>query len=390
MWLKHDCKLIFHASGKVIGLVDNSTLAIMDAVTLHELERCDISPRHTALPGDRSGRLSGVAWSGSGTLLAAAICSSTVSKGIGPQDSMAEVLIIDTASGRCLQCVSMHAYHVELKWSPGPADLLAVSSVRKCQYDRNHTASGRMRVLDTPQADLRLLRPCCQEVVQVNCTVPDFPRAQWTDPYWSPHGQLLVAGWHSNDSTYQQGCTIFDSKTLEHISTFPQDPRSISWALKIPSSLQRSRLSAFFPELCAGLSFISHGSGSGWTDVCKHCNVPQACTDVSLSPCGCPAHQSKDRCVPFIFLFIPLARTLARMALSCLSCQSSGKAATLGSSLLRFHPTGRRYMHICTRLKLLQEHLIRPAGLFFPESLQQSAWWGLAVLRSSAPGQSST
>ena len=69
----HFGSAIYHASGRVLGLVDNSTLAIMHAETLHELARCDISSRHTALPENGAARLDGVAWSSSGAMLAIAI-----------------------------------------------------------------------------------------------------------------------------------------------------------------------------------------------------------------------------------------------------------------------------------------------------------------------------
>lgn len=48
MWPRYWPHAIFHASGRVVGLVDDTTLAIMDAANLHELARCDISPCHLA------------------------------------------------------------------------------------------------------------------------------------------------------------------------------------------------------------------------------------------------------------------------------------------------------------------------------------------------------
>ena len=47
MWFKNQTSSIFHASGRVLSLLDNTTLAMMDAVTLHELLQGAISPRGT-------------------------------------------------------------------------------------------------------------------------------------------------------------------------------------------------------------------------------------------------------------------------------------------------------------------------------------------------------
>ena len=132
---------IYHErSGKVLGLVNVSTLAIMDAETLHEAVQCDISPHHAGLKTRGTSTLEKVAWSPSGSMLAVAVRSNPQELRDMDRDwytglvagsaMLAEVHIYDTATGRCLQSVPMQASDIKLQWSPG-TDQLAVYTCRE-------------------------------------------------------------------------------------------------------------------------------------------------------------------------------------------------------------------------------------------------------------------
>ncbi|KAK9825016.1 hypothetical protein WJX74_000814 [Apatococcus lobatus] len=143
---------MYHAgTRKVLGLVNVCTLAIMDAGTLQEVARCDISPRHEALAKRGTSVLHKVAWSSSGSMLAVAVCSNPQElrdmnshwyAGIVAGSAMlAEIHIYEAATGQCLQSVPVAASDVRLWWSPS-TDQLAVNTYRELWEERAADATA--------------------------------------------------------------------------------------------------------------------------------------------------------------------------------------------------------------------------------------------------------
>lgn len=205
---------------------------------------------------------------------------------------VAEVHVYDTASGDRLQCFTMKALHVSLHWAPG-SDLLAVHSWQGCGDNGNrpggvalHNNSSSTGV-GPIAAELRILRPPGMAVTMVGCTMAEYPHARWTKQlHWSPHGHLLVASWNSNDLTNQEGCSILDPNTLQHVATFAHDFESVCWASGLTSSSRSPRLAAYFPGIGVHhLAFGLDGNGSWEYNACEASELPWPCRN-GLSPNG--------------------------------------------------------------------------------------------------------
>lgn len=313
--LKH----VYHAaSSRVVAMSETNTLAIMHAVTLEEITRCDISPRHPSLIKANSGVMEQLAWSHSGSMLAVAMSSypAMLDGEDGGWDAAmragkcmaSEVYIFDTATGCCLQSVAMPASRVSLSWSPC-ADQLAVESSRQCWQeflDRYQPQGDQASVDDGPSDHAG--RPCnflwgapedddsYRFEGQVWLLTPQFGRsellgspqglqsqAQWTHCQWSPHGRLLVLRWASNCSSFASGFKVLDSKTLQAVFESLNPAGNMSWAASAPSALRGPCLSAVFPKEIVCFTSTKEGE---WEVRAQSSSLFEPVHTVHISPDG--------------------------------------------------------------------------------------------------------
>lgn len=277
-----DFASIYHArTHKVIAFDGSHTLVIMDAESLADITRCDLSLCHLGVESMSLTMLQ-IAWSPSGLLLAVVLADSPqhdsdVARLAARSKLVAEVHIHDTATGHCLQSISLSASsNLKLRWSPS-GHVLAVQSqtispANLTHMETNDAAAvidsddlhGLLYPHDPDQSSddehpdwqelelvehwrfegrIHLLSPFNKSMHLPECRQEAHPTAQWTDCEWSPHGHFLVAHWISKDSF---GYCVIDPSSMHHIHSLARHAQLIWWACQPPLLHQGSRISAYF------------------------------------------------------------------------------------------------------------------------------------------------
>ena len=209
---------------RILAMVDSLTIAVLDACSLQETVQLSVTLQGSQLARTAC-RMSSLSWApvrpwvavllqGQGSSALQGICS--------------EVHIYDTASGECLQYVTLSA-EARLSWSPslalaavfGERELLDPSrySNQKIFTTEHAAAYDRLADLET----IRILDPARDAVMEVPGEEATWG---WTSCKWSPVGALLIA----ESSLGDLHCSIVDGSTGQVVMRSDLSWIHASWA----------------------------------------------------------------------------------------------------------------------------------------------------------------
>ncbi len=282
---------LYHAVvHRVMGMVDDSTVAIMNADTLAEICRLDLT-LGKADPPEPELTSREWTWSPKGNMVAVQVCS-ICNNSLGLIMGSSEVHIYDTASGRRIQSMLVQGHYLQMAWSKS-LDKLAVC----CKME---TVEGNPSLLedeeeeDTFATTIRIMDPALQTESLLPADLARESGSGWERCAWTPCGRLLIAQFKLaltlEEQTVQfldtdgpSGVWIVDPCTLKPIFSTFESLWHVTWGWLGPSNRREEVIEAYFPGLASHVTF-SHVHGT-WQAVEKECDADKACTGY-LTPNG--------------------------------------------------------------------------------------------------------
>ncbi len=170
---------------RVIGMIDDRTVAIMDADTLAEICRLDLTLDNEH-PTGAVFMTAGLTWSGQGNMVAVHMQERCLNEDDNIFQETSEVQIYDTSSGQRIQSSLIRGCWLHMSWSDS-MDKLSVW----CPLETLHISSDseeEARLLDDCTATIRLLDPRHQtESFILQSLAPGYG-SEWGQCTWTPCG----------------------------------------------------------------------------------------------------------------------------------------------------------------------------------------------------------
>ncbi len=242
---------------RVIGMIDDRTVAIMDADTLVEICRLHLT-LDNEYPIETVMNLAGLTWSAQGNMVAVHMQGECVNEDYDIVERPFEVQIYDTSSGQRIQATRIHGCWLHMSWSDS-MDKLSVY----CHLENYNLPLDSDEEEDIPESTIRLLDPEHQiELIIPQSTAPGLG-SEWEQCTWTPCCPLLVAQYEhvlqpahnvvAPDS--HSGVCIVDPCTLICLYQAHQGSGLISWGWRGPLGQHETPLEAYMPYLCKHVTF---------------------------------------------------------------------------------------------------------------------------------------
>ncbi len=266
-----------------MGMTDEGSVAILDADTLEDICRLDLT-LEKGDPGEVELTVEEWVWSPKGKMAAVQVRSSSS----GYADLMtgsSEVHIYDTSSGQRIQSTLVQGHCVQMAWSKS-LDKLAICC------GMVNVVSGLLED-EGEGATICIMDPALHTEALLPAELGMELGAGWERCAWTPCGRLLMAQFKialtvdeqmiQGDSDGPSGVWIVDPCTLSPIFSSLERLWDISWGQLGPSHGSGEVIEAYFPELASHVTF-SHVHGTWQADEEK-CDADKAYTGY-LAPNG--------------------------------------------------------------------------------------------------------